>query len=97
MVHTIHTFANPLCFLQVFFVDDKTMPGWSVVVKKEARGRRINPEDEDHSLGQETCTADMQVATCADLQRTGREESAGSEEACEPQGGRRRRRTVGDL
>lgn len=40
------------CF-QVFFVDDKSMPGWCVVLKKEARGRRITSTEEEHGLGQE--------------------------------------------
>ena len=47
--------------LQVFFVEDKAMPGWSVVLKKEARGRRIGSTEEEHGLGQEASIDDLLV------------------------------------
>ena len=37
------------------------MPGWSVVLKKESRSRRINSTEQDHSLGQEGSADDLQV------------------------------------
>lgn len=73
---------------------DKTMPGWFVVVKKEARGRRINPADEDHPLGQEASKEDMQVFGNTGSQRAGREEGVGSDEECEARGNQRRRRSA---
>jgi hypothetical protein len=82
--------------LQVFFVDDKSMPGWSVVVKKEARGRRINAEDDDHCLGQEAYMEDLQVLQNTELEEGGRGEGIGSNEAGEPRGNRRRRRPADD-
>lgn len=42
---------------------DKANPGWSVVLQKEARGRRINPTDEDLCIGQEESVADRNVLT----------------------------------
>lgn len=44
--------------VQVFFADDEAMPGWSVVLKKEARGQRISPTGLEHSLGQEESSGD---------------------------------------
>lgn len=43
---------------QVFFVAEKTMPGWCVVLKKDARSRRVTPSDADHALGQEESSGD---------------------------------------
>ena len=37
------------------------MPGWYVVLKKEARGRRIGSTEEEHGLGQEASRDDLQV------------------------------------
>jgi hypothetical protein len=45
-------------YVQVFFVNDKSMPGWCVVVKKEARGRRIHSTEVEHILGQEESSGD---------------------------------------
>lgn len=42
---------------------DKANPGWSVVLQKEARGRRIQPTDEDLCIGQEESAADRDVFT----------------------------------
>lgn len=47
--------------VQVFFVADKAMPGWSVVLKKEARGRRITSTGMEHCLGQEESNGDTDV------------------------------------
>lgn len=37
------------------------MPGWSVVLKKEARGRRITSTETEHCLGQEESSGDMDL------------------------------------
>lgn len=50
-------------FVQVFFAADKTDPGWSVVLQKEARGRRISSMGVEHFLGQEESSADRDVFT----------------------------------
>ena len=55
--------------MQVFFVADKSNPGWSVVLQKEARGRRINPTDEDLCIGQEESAADREVVTTLAAER----------------------------
>ena len=47
--------------LQVFFVEDKGMPGWSVVLKKESRSRRITSTEQEHALGQEGTDDDLHV------------------------------------
>ena len=39
-------------------MDDKSQPGWCVVLKKEARGRRINATEDEHVLGQEESSGD---------------------------------------
>ena len=57
--------------LQVFFVEDKAMTGWSVVVKKEARGRRIDSTEEEHGLGQEASRDDLQVLSNMPSQERG--------------------------
>lgn len=44
--------------LQVFFVAERTMPGWCVVLKKDSRGRRINSTESDNALGQEESSGD---------------------------------------
>lgn len=55
--------------LQVFFVPDKANPGWSVVLQKEARGKRITPTGVELSLGQEESSADRDVFTVMDGER----------------------------
>lgn len=55
--------------VQVFFVDDKSMPGWCVVLKKEARGRRMTHTDMDHNLGQEESSGDRQPLTEMGMER----------------------------
>ena len=55
--------------MQVFFVQDKTEPGWSVVLQKEARGRRITSQGEEHYLGQEESSADRDVFTAMEGDR----------------------------
>ena len=82
---------------QVFFVNDKTLPGWCVVVKKEARGRRITSMDDDCGLGQEASADDLLVLTDMEVQRREREEAIGSEEEGEQHINRRRRRTASVL
>lgn len=42
---------------------DKGNPGWSVVLKKEARGRRISSIGEEYCLGQEESSGDRDVFT----------------------------------
>lgn len=56
--------------VQVFFVPDKGDPGWSVVVKKEARGRRIGCSGEELCLGQEESSGDRDVFTAMDGDRS---------------------------
>jgi hypothetical protein len=50
-------------FVQVFFVPDKGNPGWSIVLQKEARGRRISSTEEDLCIGLEESNADRDVFT----------------------------------
>jgi hypothetical protein len=88
-VHLNHTRR----IVQVFFVHDKNMPGWSVVLKKEARGRRINSTEVDHGLGQEPSMDDLQVLTNMEPQARRRGDGFGGDEASERQSGNRRRRT----
>ena len=92
--HDIHLSEQGGMVLQVFFVDDKTMPGWSVVVKKEARGRRIKSTEDDYGLGQEASADDLQVLQTMEFQRGVGGEGIGSEEAGDQPTGRRRRRIV---
>lgn len=49
--------------MQVFFVADKANPGWSVVLQKEARGRRVSSTEVEYSLGQEESSGDRDVFT----------------------------------
>ena len=42
-------------------MDDPVTPGWSVVLKKEARGKRIHSTELDHVLGQEESHGDREV------------------------------------
>ena len=44
-------------------MDDKSNPGWSVVLQKEARGRRITCKEDEHCLGLEESTGDREVFT----------------------------------
>ena len=53
--------VRPRDDVQVFFAEDKAMPGWSVVLKKDARGRRISPTGLEHCLGQEESSGDRCV------------------------------------
>ena len=55
--------------MQVFFVEDKGNPGWSVVLKKEARGRRITSTGEEYCLGQEESSGDWDVFTLMEGER----------------------------
>ena len=42
---------------------DKGNPGWSIVLQKEARGRRISSTEEDLCIGLEESHADRDVFT----------------------------------
>lgn len=42
-------------------MNDKGMPGWSVVLAKESRGRRVCTHDIDAALGQEQSNGDLQA------------------------------------
>ena len=76
--------------LQVFFVEDKAMSGWSVVVKKEARGRRIDSTQEEHALGQEASRADLQVLSNMPLHGRGPpDDVVGTEDNDRPRNRRR--------
>jgi hypothetical protein len=55
--------------IQVFFVGDKGNPGWSVVLQKEARGRRMNCTEEDLRIGQEESSGDRDVFTAMEGER----------------------------
>lgn len=88
---------HAVCVCQVFFVDDKTMPGWVVVLKVEARGKRINSTDKDHGLGMEASRDDLQVLTNMESESRGTGEGIGSNVALEQESNRRRRRTVDAL
>lgn len=89
----LNTTHNAVSRLQVFFVEDKSMPGWSVVLKKESRSRRINSTEEDHGLGQEGSEDDLRVF--ANMESTGMgpaEQNAGDEADGRRSNGRRRNR-----
>lgn len=49
---------------------DKVHPGWSVVLQKEARGRRITSTGVDLILGQEESSGDWDVFTVMEGERT---------------------------
>lgn len=68
------------------------MPEWSVVLKKEARGRRITSTEEDHGLGQEGSTDDIRVLTNLESQKRGRGNKIGDDETAASQSIMRRRR-----
>jgi hypothetical protein len=70
------------------------MPGWSVVLKKEARGRRMNPTEEEHSLGQEGSRDDLQVLANIEPQPRVLGAVQGGDEAPTRNGHRRRRARV---
>lgn len=71
------------------------MPGWVVVLKKEARGRRIDSAEEDHGLGQEESRDDLQVLNNIASQGGGAADSVvRSEEESRPHTRRRLNRHV---
>lgn len=81
----------PESILQVFFVGDKAMPGWSVVLKKESRSRRMNCTEEEHALGQEGSREDLQVfADSGSQRRAAGDSNASVEAAVQQRNGRRR-------
>lgn len=70
---SITTYAHHcICHVQAFFVDDKSMPGWCVVLKKEARGKRITSTEVDYVLGQEESMGDRQAFPEVEAGRTSR-------------------------
>ena len=77
---------------QVFFVEDRAMPGWSVVLNKEIRSRRINSTEEEHGLGQEDCMDDMQVFPGLEFAGGGGDVFAEDAGALRNSGSRRRNR-----
>lgn len=48
---------------------DKARPGWSVVVKKEARVRQISSMGVEHCLGQEESNGDRDIFTVMNGER----------------------------
>jgi hypothetical protein len=50
-------------------VADKANPGWSVVLQKEARGRRITSMGVENCLGQEESAGDRDVFTIMEGER----------------------------
>ena len=60
-MHVFTHIEHSTPMMQVFFVEDQSTPGWFVVLKKEARGRRITPTETDHILGQEESQADREA------------------------------------
>ena len=81
----------PDCFSQVFFVEEKSMPGWSVVMKKENRSRRMCSTDVEQALGQEGSSDDVQVLTDMEVQVTAlRDNNAADELYAQQTIGRRR-------
>jgi hypothetical protein len=80
--------------VQVFFVPDKAMPGWSVVLLKEARGRRITSDGVEQSLGQEESSADRDVFAAMDEERLEGEDKNVHVDATEPRRRERRRRIM---
>lgn len=44
--------------VHVFFVEDKSLAGWCVVLKKEARGKHINSTKTEYELWQEESIGD---------------------------------------
>jgi hypothetical protein len=74
-------------------VQDKSMPGWSVVMKKETRSRRISPTEVEQALGQEGSSDDVQMLTDMELQMTAlRDNTAADEPYAQQSTGRRRSR-----
>lgn len=62
-----------------------------MVLKKYTRSRRINSTEEDHSLGQEVCSDDMQVFTNMEPQTRGSgDNNAGDELDARQNNGRKR-------
>lgn len=92
--HTTLDLTNlPDCFSQVFFVEDKSMSGWSVVMKKETRSRRISSTEMEHALGQEGSSDDVQVLRDMELPQTALRENIAADMSNTQQSiGRRRSR-----
>lgn len=78
--------------MQVFFVADKAHPGWSVVLKKEARGRRVSSTEVEHSIGQEESSGDRDVFTSMEGDRREAGDENDVADVASPQGRRRRMR-----
>lgn len=56
------------------------MPGWCVVLKKEARGRRIHCMELEYGLGQEGSRDDLEVLTSMDAGRSPQRDDIGGDE-----------------
>lgn len=67
------------------------MPGWSVVLKKETRSRRISSTEEEHGLNEEVCSNDLHAFMNMEQQRTGLGDNIGGVEAAVGQSTGRRR------
>ena len=78
-------------YVQVFFVNDKSMPGWCVVVKKEARGRRIHSTEVEHILGQEESSGDRHAFQEMEDRRGHTRDESSSGQSTEQQRTARRR------
>jgi hypothetical protein len=91
-LHPIQAIESRNVNAQVFFVADKANPGWSVVLKKEARGARISSTGVELALGQEESSGDRDVFTTmeGDRREAGDENDVAG--GATPVRGQRRRR-----
>jgi hypothetical protein len=75
-------------------VDNKSTPGWCVVLKKEARGRWITSTEEEYGLGQEVGANDFELQPEMETGSRGvGHNSAGGEAQFQPRSGFRRSRS----
>ena len=67
------------------------MPGWSVVLKKETRSRRITSTEDERGLNEEVCSDDLQVFLNMDSHGPGpSDNNAGDGAGMRQSNGRRR-------
>lgn len=57
------------------------MPGWSVVLKKEPRSRRISSIEDEHGLNEEVCSDDLQLFLNMDPHGSGSSDNNADDEA----------------
>lgn len=89
----MRTSNNVGTFVQVFFVQDRVMPGWCVVLKKESRGRRIIPSEVEYGLGQEESRIEREaLREMGQQERDPASNSMGTERPQRQMIGRRRNR-----